>query len=500
MTGTFDSFVILAGMRTGSNFLEANLARLDGVRCHGEAFNPHFIGHPGQASLAGLSQADREADPFALLTRLRGAPGRPGGFRYFHDHDPRIFGALLADPCCAKIVLTRNPVDSYVSWKIAQATGQWKLTDPSRRRTARARFDAAEFDAHVAAGTAFQARIRSALQAAGQTAFVLRFDDLARLEVLNGLAAWLGVADRLDSLETGMQRQNPEPLSTKVSNYAEMAAALARSERFDPLRAADPPGQPGPAVPGYVAAARAPLLYMPVPGGPHAVVRAWLAALDDGGAGAPHDGFTQRTLKLWLRANPGHGRFTVLRHPLERAHAVFRATVPGLRETGGDGGGADPALRRALAATLGRPLPPPGRDFPDAATYRAAFKAFLKTVRDAAAGRSALPLDPRWAPQCHALRGMAALAPPDMLIREADMARDLPALAARHGRADAPRPQRDDAGARALATIHDAEIEAAARAIYGRDYDLLGFSDWAGPVDPPPDQAALTRSASVRIV
>lgn len=40
----FDSFVMFAEMRTGSNFLEANLNAMPGVTCHGEMFNPHFIG------------------------------------------------------------------------------------------------------------------------------------------------------------------------------------------------------------------------------------------------------------------------------------------------------------------------------------------------------------------------------------------------------------------------------------------------------------------------
>ena len=38
--GGFDSFVMFAEMRTGSNFLESNLNALDGVTCLGELFNP----------------------------------------------------------------------------------------------------------------------------------------------------------------------------------------------------------------------------------------------------------------------------------------------------------------------------------------------------------------------------------------------------------------------------------------------------------------------------
>ena len=147
----FDSFTVFAEMRTGSNFLEANLNALDGVACHGEAFNPHFIGHPNREAILGIDRAARDADPGRLLDAIGGQPGVLGGFRYFNDHDPRVLDRLLTDRRRAKIVLTRNPVDSYVSRKIAAATGQWKMTDVTHARTGAARFDAAEFEAHVAA-------------------------------------------------------------------------------------------------------------------------------------------------------------------------------------------------------------------------------------------------------------------------------------------------------------------------------------------------------------
>ena len=46
MTKRFDYFVIFAEMRTGSNFLEENINGLEDVICHGEAFNPSFLGFP----------------------------------------------------------------------------------------------------------------------------------------------------------------------------------------------------------------------------------------------------------------------------------------------------------------------------------------------------------------------------------------------------------------------------------------------------------------------
>ena len=145
----FDYFIVFAEMRTGSNFLEENINDYPGLTCHGELFNPHFIGKADRFSYMDVSMAEREEDPLRLLTRIRERTEGLAGFRFFHDHDPRILSHALADPRCAKVILTRNPVDSYVSYKIAQATGQWRLGDMKKAKTAQAQFDTEDFVAHV---------------------------------------------------------------------------------------------------------------------------------------------------------------------------------------------------------------------------------------------------------------------------------------------------------------------------------------------------------------
>ena len=63
MTSGFDYFIVLAAMRTGSNLLEFNLNALDGVACHGEAFNPHFIGRLKSESLLDVTLEERGRRP-----------------------------------------------------------------------------------------------------------------------------------------------------------------------------------------------------------------------------------------------------------------------------------------------------------------------------------------------------------------------------------------------------------------------------------------------------
>ena len=129
MTRQFDYFVMFAEMRTGSNFLESNLNSFDGLTCYGEAYNPHFIGYPSKNDLLGVTQAMRDADPLCVINKIIEKTDGLPGFRLFHNHDARAIDHCIPDPKCAKIILTRNPLESYVSWKIAQQTNQWKLTN-----------------------------------------------------------------------------------------------------------------------------------------------------------------------------------------------------------------------------------------------------------------------------------------------------------------------------------------------------------------------------------
>ncbi|EIE49874.1 nodulation protein NodH [Salipiger aestuarii] len=475
MTDRYDCFVVFAEMRTGSNFLEANINAFDGLTCLGEAFNPHFIGYPTAADVLGVTQEMRDRDPLVLLDRIRERRSDGlGGFRFFHDHDPRVLPEILADERCAKIVLTRNPVDSYVSWKIAQSTGQWKLTNVSRRKDSKARFDAAEFEAHLDALQAFQVTLMNALQVSGQTAFYVGYDDLQDVAVMNGLAQWLGVHARLDSLNTSLKRQNPEPLAEKVSNFDEMATSLARLDRFNLTRTPNFEPRRGPQVPAYLGGARTPLLYMPIRSGPADAVTRWLCALDGVDAGALARDFSQKTLRQWKRDHPGHRSFTVIRHPLARAHDAFCSKVL----TTGPGSYA--GIRKTLRRAHDLPIPEgePGADYTVSA-HRAAFEAFLTFLKANLAGQTSVRIDGHWASQGHVIQGMSEMTLPDMVVREDEMAAYLPALALQVGHAKPPDPIKLPVRAPyALAEIYDDRLEAAARDAYARDYLMFGFGDW----------------------
>jgi LPS sulfotransferase NodH len=459
----FDSFVMFAAMRTGSNFLEANLNAMQGVTCHGEVFNPTFIGKSNQVEFMGLSLADRAADPMAFIRTMRAGTQGLSGFRYFHDHDPRVFDAVLEDPLCAKIVLTRNPIESYVSLKIAQQTGQWKLTNVNKIKTAQAHFDRAEFEAHLTDLQDFQMKIMHGLQVTGQAAFYIDYDDINDLDVLNGLAAFLGVSV-LENLDNSLKKQNPEEISQKVLNVDEMERVLSRLDRFNLARTPNFEPRRAPMVPGFVAARNAPLLYMPIKSGPVAEVTVWLERF-----GGLDGDFTQRTLRQWKRARPLHRSFTVLRHPLARAHEAFVTQILS---------GQFKEIRNQLAKVYKLPLPELGQPYPDTKAHKDGFLAFLKWIKLNLSGQTGMRVDAHWATQAAILQGFAQFQSPDLVLREDRLAEGLAFLAAEVGKpapeSAAPRPVFDDV----LVSIYDADLEDAARDTYARDYIAFGFQDW----------------------
>ena len=461
---TFHSFVMLAEMRTGSNFLEVNLNALDGVTCHGEVFNPHFIGALNKTDLFGIDMAQRDADPAALLARMREKTPGLSGFRYFHSHDLRVFGLVLDDPACAKIVLNRNPLESYVSLKIARDTNQWKLTNTSRHVTARPRFDGAEFEAHLTDAQEFQSVILNRLQLTGQTAFYIGYDDIQDVDVLNGLASWLGVKGRLKTPDYTLKKQNPEALGDKVSNPREMEASLARLDRFNLSRTPNFEPRRSAAVPNYVASASAPILFQPVKAAPEAALRRWLA-----GFGEVVSGFDRKQLKDWKAAHPGFRSFTVLRHPLARAHAAFGEVLEK---------DAQAELRPYLERNHALKLPPKGEGFATEAEFRAAFRSFLDFLKRNLAGQTGLRVLPAFASQSATLQGFWQLQGPDLVLREEGLAAGLAYLCAQLTLPCPPLPKDTDTAQVALAAIHGPDLDSAARAAYDRDYAAFGFGAW----------------------
>ncbi|NKB29407.1 MAG: nodulation protein NodH [Rhodobacteraceae bacterium] len=477
MSRAFDYFVVFAAMRTGSNFLEASLNGYGDLCCHGELFNPHFIGHEGCRKHAGVPIEARDQDPLGFFETLRAETAGLSGFRFFNDHDLRVLKAALADPRAAKIILTRNPLDSYVSLKIARATGQWRLGGKAKAKTATIDFDADEFRAHLDAQGTFRKTLLRALPVNGQTGFHIAYDDLRNVDVLNGMARWLGSTEQKPAVSKKTRVQNPAPLSEKVRNFDQMTRALADMDQFGAFDIGLPEPRRGSHIPHYAGAETAPLLFMPLPGGPRDSIIDWLGRID---GAAPVRDFNQKTLRQWMRKHVPHQSFTVLRHPLARAHHMFATHILPVSDT------TFLAIRDLLRDRHDMSVPDttPGKDW-SRKQHHDAFLMFLNFLKANLAGQTPARIDPGWSSQVGLIRGFAEFGPPDVLLREHQLQTGLVRLADDAGvdaKVCAPEPP---AQPWTLDQIWSADLEQACRAAYARDYLIFGWQDWSA-INPHP--------------
>jgi len=471
MNKPFDYFVVLAEMRTGSNLLEENLNSFPAIQCHGEAFNQGFIGYPKKEDLFGMTVRQRDNAPVDLIHCITENTDGIGGFRFFHDHDARAADIFLNDPRCGKIILSRNPVESYVSWKIAVETDQWKLTNHNKRRITQITFDPEEFEYRLGQQKQFRKSVLRQLQSTGQTAFHISYPDLQDLEVMNGLARFLGVEDRLAEFDTKIKKQNPGHLSEKVTNFDEMEAALANSDFFELSEIPGYEPQRGANVPSYVTASDAALLFMPIRGYTAARVKQWMKRLE--GESGLQKGYNQKNLRDWKRKHPSHKSFTVVTHPVARAHSVFCKHILN------PGPAAFEGIRELLRFKYDLPIPvgAPGPGW-TVEQHRAAFIAFLKFVKKNLAGKTTLRVDSTWASQTSMLEGITKFIFPDMILRDDQIAEGLQTLLVTSGKECPPLPAPTEDTPITLDEIYDSTIEAAVKSCYTKDYMNFGFGPW----------------------
>ncbi|MGB0496789.1 MAG: hypothetical protein ACPGID_00490 [Rubricella sp.] len=475
----FRYFVILGSMRTGSNLLERNIAQYPGTSIYGELFNPAFIGKPGRQEAFGMDRAARDRTPAALIAAMLDDAGDTlPGFRLFDGHDPRVMRHVIADRSAAKIVLRRPVADSYVSLKIARATDQWMLSSVRKRRVARIRFDAREYDTYRRDTAAHYATIRRLLQAAGETAFEIAFDEAKDLDILNGLARFLGLKETLNRIDEPIARQNPGALADKVENYEEMLAHLGREGEPSgvDVRTAAKGG-----IGQFHAAHGHPLLYAAIPGGPVNRPLDWLQEVGQGTEPIRFE--SRKDFETWRNGQGTVEAFTIVSHPLERLYRVFENRI---LDTGPAGFGA---IRSHLVDHHGLAPPPTGADEPEsgvafsAERHRDNFLLFLEFVRENLAGRTPIRMDRHWTPQAEFLRGFGEITPLTLVLTEDRMLRGaayLRQILDLDGIRNAPMRRAGGHRFYPLDAIMDDRLVQAALDAAEHDFRFFGFGDRPG--------------------
>ena len=477
-------FVLLANMRTGSNLFEQNINLYDSFSCNGELFNPSFVGFPNQENYCGMDTVDRDRDPFKLIRKMVAQNNDTlPGFRLFSDHDRRVLNYVLEDETCAKIVLTRNPLDSYISYAIARKTDQWKLSDLHKRKTAQVDFDILGFKSYVNALSEFAKKIRMTLQKTGQAAFQLSYTDLGQLDVFNGLSQFLESEEELEGLKEKIKRQNPEGLSEKVNNYKEMMEQVKSINFLDSGLPEFHEPERHAAAKNFIVGETAPLLFQPIGTYGQYVIENWMSSHCDGQLSS---GLKQKEIFEWLRSHPSRVSLAMLAHPVVRAHDAFNKHI----FQSGDSG--FPWIRKILIEQYNVKLPDAvlcetlnrgaldsiGYDVED---YRQAFKKFSKFLNGNLKGQTRARIDHSWASQTAILDGYTKAVHPDYLLRDNTYKNALQLIEDQLGLPNITVGDIDlDEAAFSIEQVYDEEVEELIAKAYSRDYMNFGFKSWRG--------------------
>jgi len=259
-------FILLTSIRTGSTMLASGLNTNPEIVCFGELFNlsVEYVGFnvAGYDNNSPEDRALRDKDFKAFLERRifsQPEPVRAAGFKAIREEMPYFPGLwdwLAAQRDIHAINLRRrNLVRSLVSWRIAEATGEWVVTKPQPFASRSplltpARLAVRSFRRLL--GTSKQAvapaprktitlsaeECRSYFDSVEQTTDkyvrlfeghplqTVYYEDLVgdHGRTLAEVQSFLGVTPRGLSFTT--RRQNPEPLRTLITNYGELRQAF----------------------------------------------------------------------------------------------------------------------------------------------------------------------------------------------------------------------------------------------------------------------------------
>lgn len=482
----FTSFAMFGSMRSGSILLENYLCQFEGLVGHGELFNPGLIRQSEWGEYLGVSRKDRLDNPELMLDAIfRENPDKISGYRIFENHNQWAIDNALDDPHCAKIILTRDPLESFVSLGIARETGQWMISDASHRKVAKMHFDLAEFAQYKKERRAYYSKIAKSLEQSGQPSFEVDYLMLGDVATINQMAAFIGSGEIKYELIQKIKKQNPEPLSEKISNYHDVFQALGLPEVSGLIPDVQKPKKTrGTDLSRVYFCEDKALGYGLVPSAFDPGIRRWMSFHD---GKSPDNGYSKLQYADWMSAHQNPAFFSFVSHPVVRAYCVF------MQKIFLTSAGSYLAIRQQLENKYGLGFPK-GDIFPDTPRtklesegygleeHRVCFKQFLVFVGGNLANETSIRKDGTWRPQIDIINGYRKISPMHLVFKTNSFEASLSYLENLLGlkpyfgwKAD-----REPSFSFPLSEVYDTEIESLCRALYAQDYQEFGYEALGG--------------------
>jgi hypothetical protein len=256
------TFCLFSIHRTGTNYLGSVLKQWPSLHAFGELFHVSQVYGLKPAHLRALSNAAGmefddpaapaftawvRANPLAVVEALRRVARRKEKqgiyFKVFLGQWTKpldeVVAGLAREPGFTPIVLQRRCIDVYVSYRKAEAAGQYKHVDTT---DAPVRLDAAAYAHWAAQARAWYAGVVQALARAGTPPRLLTYEHDVDMPPAALTAHWAGLLGvdappALDDSLALLRQDRSERLEDKIANADEFFAGLEqRGLREESLR------------------------------------------------------------------------------------------------------------------------------------------------------------------------------------------------------------------------------------------------------------------------
>lgn len=221
-------FVILAAPRTGSYLLVDLLKQQKGVICYGEIYKKNVVEiAPEYRERLGAELMDvarRDADPLGFYNRLyERTPDDITGFKVFRAHGKAVVQSLLLNSSVKKVFLSRNPVQSYISLRMAQVTEKWtNRTNPEGTKTAKLTISLYNLIRHISEQKSWSDICRNASLLSKSDFLFLDYADLFDAASREKLAKFLGMERWDDSIKPTTHKQITKDYGEVVANWKKL--------------------------------------------------------------------------------------------------------------------------------------------------------------------------------------------------------------------------------------------------------------------------------------
>lgn len=223
-------FAVIGHQRCGSTYFCDLLNSHPSIVCVGEAFNPGFTlldlsviqgqtRYVWSRERRDIDSRDQHLQSYMNLLRER-SHGRILGAKVFHEHNPTVVSAI-AETRIPLIILKRNYLYSYSSWRLATQTHVWHRTSDDRALThCLVDFDIEEFVSWCQVNDRFYQRFSRA------DVLELWYEDIFRDETLCRVADYLGVGKGFRRESVEYRQVSPNDLNARFNRFEDVVAKL----------------------------------------------------------------------------------------------------------------------------------------------------------------------------------------------------------------------------------------------------------------------------------